>query len=123
MTEVAVRPRPASSSRSVSGVTVADRLRALNIELPPVFPPAGNYLGCVVDDGLVYVGGHGPIAGRDIVRGKVGASLTLEEGRHAARMTGLSILATLNAVTHYPDFKEGLSLITQDVKGMMNARQ
>ena len=78
-------------------MTVADRLRALDIELPPVFPPAGNYLGCVIDGGLVYVGGHGPIAGRDIVRGKVGASLTLEEARHAARMTGLSILATLNA--------------------------
>jgi enamine deaminase RidA (YjgF/YER057c/UK114 family) len=78
-------------------VTTADRLRALGIELPPVFPPAGNYLGCVIDHGLVYVGGHGPVAGRDIVRGKVGTSLTLEEARHAARMTGLSILATLNA--------------------------
>jgi enamine deaminase RidA (YjgF/YER057c/UK114 family) len=78
-------------------VTVADRLQALGIELPPVFPPAGNYLGCVVDHGLVYVGGHGPVAGADIVRGKVGTNLTLEDARHAARMTGLSILATLNA--------------------------
>jgi enamine deaminase RidA (YjgF/YER057c/UK114 family) len=32
-----------------------------------------------------------------MVRGKVGSDLTLEEGQHAARMTGLSILATLNA--------------------------
>ena len=37
------------------------------------------------------------IAGREIVRGKVGRDLTLDEGRHAARMTALSILATLNA--------------------------
>jgi enamine deaminase RidA (YjgF/YER057c/UK114 family) len=78
-------------------VAIADRLRALGIELPPVFPPAGNYLSCVVDHGLVYVGGHGPVAGTDIIRGKVGGSLTLEEGRQAARMTGLSILATLQA--------------------------
>jgi hypothetical protein len=35
----------------------------------------------------------------------------------------VTLLATLNAVTHYPDFKEGLSLITQDVKGLVNARQ
>jgi enamine deaminase RidA (YjgF/YER057c/UK114 family) len=62
-----------------------------------VFPPAGNYVGCVVDDGLVYVGGHGPIAGSDIVRGKVGGDLTLEDGQRAARMTALSILATLQA--------------------------
>src|SRR5206468_3718117 len=63
---------------------------------PAVFPPAGNYLGCVVDDGLVYVGGHGPIAGTAVVRGKVGADLTLDDGRRAARMTALSILATLD---------------------------
>jgi enamine deaminase RidA (YjgF/YER057c/UK114 family) len=78
-------------------MTIAQRLEELGIELPPVFPPAGNYLGCVVDHGLVYVGGHGPVAGADVVRGKVGKNLTLEEARHAARMTGLSILATLNA--------------------------
>jgi len=31
------------------------------------------------------------------MQGKVGRDLTLEQGRQAARMTGLSILATLNA--------------------------
>jgi enamine deaminase RidA (YjgF/YER057c/UK114 family) len=78
-------------------MTVADRLEALGIELPDVFPPAGNYLGCVVDGGVVYVGGHGPISGRDVGRGRVGGDLTLDDGRRAARMTALSILATLNA--------------------------
>jgi hypothetical protein len=62
-----------------------------------VFPPAGNYLGCVVDDGIVYVGGHGPTDGENIIRGKVGRDLSLEEGRHAARVTALSIPATLRA--------------------------
>ncbi len=76
---------------------IADRLRELGIELPPPFPPAGNYLACVIDGRDVHVGGHGPIAGDDIVRGKVGADLTLEEAHDAARMTGLSILATLHA--------------------------
>lgn len=75
---------------------IARRLQELGIELPPPFPPAGNYLACVIDDGLVYVGGHGPIAGDLMMRGKVGRDLTLEEGRRAARMTCLSILATLN---------------------------
>jgi enamine deaminase RidA (YjgF/YER057c/UK114 family) len=76
---------------------IAERLLELGIELPPPFPPAGNYLACVIDDGLVHVGGHGPIAGDRIVRGKVGADLTLEQAQEAARMTGLSILATLRA--------------------------
>jgi len=69
----------------------------LGIELPTVFPPAGNYLGCVVVDNMVYVGGHGPINGADIIRGKVGRDLSLDDARAAARMTGLSILATLLA--------------------------
>ena len=76
---------------------IAERLESLGIDLPKIFPPAGNYLGCVVDNNLVYVGGHGPVAGSDIVVGKVGRDLTLEDGRRAARMTALSILATLDA--------------------------
>lgn len=78
-------------------MTIADRLDSLGIELPPPFTPAGNYLPCVIDEGLVYVGGHGPIAGDRMLRGKVGGDLTLEQGREAARMTALSILATLQA--------------------------
>ena len=76
---------------------ISARLEELGIVLPPVFPPAGSYLGCVVDDGIVYVGGHGPINGREVIRGKVGATVTLVEAQLAARMTTLSILATLQA--------------------------
>jgi enamine deaminase RidA (YjgF/YER057c/UK114 family) len=83
--------------RYTPAMSIADRLESLGIELPPPFPPAGNYFACVIDEGLVYVGGHGPIAGDQMVRGKVGGDLTLEQGREAARMTALSILATLQA--------------------------
>jgi enamine deaminase RidA (YjgF/YER057c/UK114 family) len=72
-------------------------LDELGIALPPPFPPAGNYLACVVDGDLVHVGGHGPIAGDDMVCGKVGTDLTLEQAQRAARMTALSILATVAA--------------------------
>lgn len=75
---------------------IADRLEELGITLPPVSPPAGNYLGCVIQDGLVYVGGHGPISGETVIRGKVGGNVSFEDGRRAARLAGLSILATLN---------------------------
>lgn len=78
-------------------MSIAQRLEELGIQLPPVFPPAGNYVGCVVDHGLVHVGGHGPIDGTSVMHGKVGRDLTLDDGRRAARLTGLSILATLEA--------------------------
>jgi len=76
---------------------IAERLVELGIELPTVFPPAGNYLGCVVEGGLIHVGGHGPVAGDRVVTGKVGADITMEQGREAARLTALSILATMRA--------------------------
>lgn len=71
------------------------RLASLGIELPPVLPPAGSYLPCVVVGSMVHVGGHGPVDGDEVVRGKVGRDLDVEQARRAARMTGLSILATL----------------------------
>jgi len=76
---------------------ISDRLRELGISLPDVFPPAGNYVGCVVVDNMVHVGGHGPVDGGTVIRGKVGRDVSLEDGRLAARMTALSILATLQA--------------------------
>ena len=78
-------------------MSVGERLEELGVRLPPVFPPAANYLGCVVDGDLVFVGGHGPINGDDVVIGKLGADLTVDDGRRAARMTALSMLATLDA--------------------------
>ena len=66
---------------------IDERLVELGIVLPPPFPPAGNYLACVIMDDMVYVGGHGPIAGSDIIRGKVGVDLTLAEAQEATRIT------------------------------------
>jgi enamine deaminase RidA (YjgF/YER057c/UK114 family) len=96
-------------------VSVADRLAELGIALPPVLAPAGSYVPCVVSGALVHVGGHGPFDGNDVVRGKVGGDLTLEQGRDAARLTALSILATLDA-------EVGLDRIGRFVKvfGMVN---
>jgi enamine deaminase RidA (YjgF/YER057c/UK114 family) len=76
---------------------ISDRLEALGIVLPAVSPPVGSYVGCVESDGVLYVGGHGPIDGKRVIRGKVGGELSLEDGREAARMTALSMLATVRA--------------------------
>jgi enamine deaminase RidA (YjgF/YER057c/UK114 family) len=72
-------------------------MKEMGLVLPPVFAPAGNYLGCVVDSDLVYVSGHGPIEREKMICGKVGGEISLEQAQEAARMTALSILATLNA--------------------------
>ena len=95
---------------------IAERLVELGITLPPVFAPAGNYVGCLVQDDIVYVSGHGPVDGDEMVMGKVGGNLSLEDGQRAARMTALSILATLQ------DELGDLDRIAQIIKvfGMVN---
>jgi enamine deaminase RidA (YjgF/YER057c/UK114 family) len=77
--------------------TIDERLAELGIELPPAFPPVANYLSCSRTGDLLFVGGHGPTDGEQTIIGKVGTDLTLEEGRAAARMTALSLLATMRA--------------------------
>ena len=76
---------------------IEERLAELGIVLPAAMPPAGNYVTCFVDGTTLYTGGHGPVDGDVMIRGKVGSDLTLEQGRHAARMSGLSMLATMHA--------------------------
>ena len=96
---------------------ISQRLTELGIVLPPVFPPVGSYVGCVVIGSTAHVSGHGPINGSDMVRGKVGVDLDIDEARAAARMTGLSILATLQ------DALGDLDRVRRIVKvfGMVNA--
>jgi enamine deaminase RidA (YjgF/YER057c/UK114 family) len=73
------------------------RLLELGIELPPLAAPVANYLGCKRVGDLLYVGGHGPVTARGATRGKVGAAVTLDAARQAARDTALSMLATVRA--------------------------
>ena len=96
---------------------IAARLEELGLVLPPVFPPAGNYVGCVRVGSLLHVGGHGPVNGARMITGKVGAAVSLEQGREAARMTALSLLATMDGELG------GLDAVRRIVKvfGMVNA--
>jgi enamine deaminase RidA (YjgF/YER057c/UK114 family) len=73
----------------------AARLAALGFELPAVSPPVANYLGCKQLGDTLYVGGHGPVTKDGVVRGKVGATVSLEQAREAAKATALSMLATV----------------------------
>ncbi len=80
--------------------TIEDRLGALGLTLPaPVAAPAGVRLpfeSVRVHGDLAYISGHGPFDGdRQLVAGRVGAEVTVEEGYAAARATALSVLASL----------------------------
>ncbi|WP_033292573.1 RidA family protein [Amycolatopsis jejuensis] len=65
------------------------RLTELGIQLPPLRPRAGNYLGYVRHGDLLYLSGQGA----DGHFGHLGADRTVEDGRRAARDCMLNLLA------------------------------
>lgn len=70
------------------------RLAELGIALPALGTAAGNYVPFVLAGGLLYTAGQIPRNGDEIAfRGVVGAGLSLEDGRAAARLCTLGGLA------------------------------
>jgi enamine deaminase RidA (YjgF/YER057c/UK114 family) len=75
---------------------VERRLAELGLRLPEPLEPPGNFELVNVHNGLAYIAGHGPFDGATpLVQGLVGQDLTLDEAYEAARLTALSILASL----------------------------
>ncbi len=75
---------------------IEQKLEDLGLRLPEPLIPVGNYVPLAIHGGLGYVAGHGPISGGEVlVQGVIGEDLTLEQGYDAARLTALSVLASL----------------------------
>jgi enamine deaminase RidA (YjgF/YER057c/UK114 family) len=78
-------------------MSVADRLAALGITLPPVAVPAAAYVPFVRTGSLVFLSGH--IAKKDGKPwvGQLGLTMGTEEGKAAARAIAIDLLGTLQA--------------------------
>ena len=79
---------------------ITDRLSELGLDLPKPFapPPGVEFPFDLVhtSGGLAYVSGHLPVDGAEVLMtGRVGGDLEVEQGYEAARLTGLSIFASL----------------------------
>jgi enamine deaminase RidA (YjgF/YER057c/UK114 family) len=73
-----------------------DRLRTLNLQLPPLRAPIGKYVGAVRSDNLLFLSGHGPIEkGQRTFIGKLGREFSVEQGRAAARLVIVNALRTV----------------------------
>lgn len=75
---------------------VEKKLTELGVTLPKLNPSKGNLLRAVRVGNLVYLSGHGPDKpGGGQLTGKVGDDLTVEQGKEAARLCGIALLASL----------------------------
>ncbi|WP_369026613.1 RidA family protein [Qipengyuania sp. RANM35] len=78
-------------------MTIAARLQELGITLPKAAAPVASYVPVVVDGRRAYLSGQLPFVDGKLVTGKLGDTVSLEEGQAAARACGLMILAQLEA--------------------------
>ncbi len=126
--------------------SIEEKLKDLNLELPPAPPLGGIYHPVVIAGNQMYVSGQGPLkSDGTLIKGKVGKDLTLEEGQLAARQVGLTMLATIKAqigdlekikrliktlgmVNCYPEFEQhpqtinGFSQLMVDILGEQNGK-
>ncbi|MBI2254279.1 MAG: RidA family protein [Proteobacteria bacterium] len=71
-------------------------LHKLGLDLPPVGSSGGNYVPSVRISNLLYISGQIPSVGDDIkYTGKLGAGLAVEDGRKAAELCALNLVAQL----------------------------
>jgi enamine deaminase RidA (YjgF/YER057c/UK114 family) len=74
------------------------RAQELHLNFPPAPKPMAKYRPAVRVGNLLYTSGHGPLqADGTLVKGRVGADLSADQGFQAARQVGLATLATLRA--------------------------
>lgn len=122
-------------------LTAEQKLKELRIELPAPPEPFGTYAEAVQTGNLLFLTGMLPTEGRSAkFVGRVGAELTVDVGREAARLAALNALAvarnylgsldkvtrivrlgvsvaTIGDVREQPKIADGASNLLQDVFG------
>jgi len=78
-------------------MTIDNRLAELGIELPQAAAPVAAYVPVVIAGGLAHVSGQLPFVNGVLVKGRLGETVSLEDGVAAARACGLMVLAQLKA--------------------------
>ncbi|CAN7563367.1 RidA family protein [Mesorhizobium caraganae] len=95
----------------------AERLKELGIELPALGTPKYTYVPFRRAGDIVFLAGQVPrLPDGSYLTGKVGGDCSLEDGKEAARLCGLHMLASAQAVTGSLDDIEFLKVF-----GMVNA--
>jgi len=78
-------------------MTIAAKLAELGITLPKAAAPVASYVPVVVHGGFAHVSGQLPFVDGQVVKGRLGDDVSVEEGQAAARACGLMVVAQLEA--------------------------
>ncbi len=91
-------------------MSASERLAELGLTLPTVVKPLAAYVPAVRTGNLVYTAGQLPLeSGELVATGKVGAAVTPEAAKAAARVCALNALAAIDSLV-------GIDNVTRVVK-------
>lgn len=101
----------------MENINAEQRFAATGLILPPAPLPLGVYKPYLIDGKYLYVSGHGPVqTDGQLMIGRIGDDMDMEQGKLAARQVGLTILATIK--THVGSLDKVKRVIK--VLGMVN---
>ncbi len=74
--------------------SISDKLKGLNIVIPDAPAPVGAYVAFKKIKNLLYISGQLPISSNgEMIKGKIGKNLNLQDGQKASRYCVINIIA------------------------------
>ncbi len=78
-----------------------NKIKELKINLPEAKPPVGSYVATKIVGNLLYISGQISISENgELIKGKVGKNLSVDDGYKAAERCGLSIISQAKVACH-----------------------
>ena len=78
-----------------------NKIKELQINLPEAKPPVGSYVATKIVGNLLYISGQISISENgELIKGKVGKDLSVDDGYKAAERCGLSIISQAKVACH-----------------------
>ena len=78
-----------------------NKIKELKINLPDAKPPVGSYVATKIVGNLLYISGQISISENgELIKGKVGKDLSVDDGYKAAVRCGLSIISQAKVACH-----------------------
>lgn len=73
------------------------RLKELGLTLPQLAAPVANYVPFTVSGKTLYISGQLPMKDGQLTKGLLGAGMTVDQGKDAARLCAINIIAQASA--------------------------
>lgn len=77
--------------------TIDQKLEERGLTLPKAAPPLASYVPYIQSRNLIFISGQLPFRDGEIMQGRLGETLSIDEGAAAAEACGLGIVAQIKA--------------------------